>query len=273
MDYHFIYLIKEKQDIDSGASIYKIGKSTQENTRRVKSYPSGSYLILQVACIDCHIMENYLIKIFKELFIIARGREYFEGDSLKMINLIYFIVQSDLNSHTVEYMMTDNNNLSLVVKYDNDAIRYSFDNKDNIIEEYKSHYKYLEIKYNKYVRDTRETMQSLEIKHNNLDKKYQSLEIKCRALRGKVSNEKIDDLCKLNNSSESKINEITTSKKLLIINHNKLVKEYQLLCNNNTNRLCVGLFIIYGITYHIYLEPYSATNWLLLLGSSLFIKI
>ena len=44
MEYHFIYLIKEKQDIDTNEPIFKIGKSTQENTRRVKSYPSGSHL-------------------------------------------------------------------------------------------------------------------------------------------------------------------------------------------------------------------------------------
>ena len=49
MEYHFIYLIKEKQDIDTNEPIFKIGKSTQENTRRVKSYPSGSHLLLQVA--------------------------------------------------------------------------------------------------------------------------------------------------------------------------------------------------------------------------------
>jgi hypothetical protein len=89
MEYHFIYLLKEKRDIDENESIFKIGKSTQENTRRVKSYPSGSHLLLQVACSDCHSMESYLIQEFKNLFILARGREYFRGDVFKMINLIF----------------------------------------------------------------------------------------------------------------------------------------------------------------------------------------
>ena len=38
MEYHFIYLIKDKIDIENESQIYKIGKSCQENTRRVKSY-------------------------------------------------------------------------------------------------------------------------------------------------------------------------------------------------------------------------------------------
>jgi hypothetical protein len=89
MEYHFIYLIKEKQDIDTNEPIFKIGKSTQENTRRVKSYPSGSHLLLQVACDNCHSMETFLIQEFKRRFTLARGREYFRGDVLKMKELIF----------------------------------------------------------------------------------------------------------------------------------------------------------------------------------------
>ena len=111
----FIYFlkciqIKEKQDIDSCSSIYKIGKSTQENTRRVKSYPSGSHLLLQVACTDCHSMETFLIQEFKNLFILSRGREYFRGDVFKMINLIFCVIQNEVNPNNVEYIITDNHN-------------------------------------------------------------------------------------------------------------------------------------------------------------------
>ena len=34
-----------------------------------------------------------------------------------MINLIFFIVQSEVNAHKVEYMMTDNHNLSFETKF------------------------------------------------------------------------------------------------------------------------------------------------------------
>ena len=136
MVYHFIYLLKEKQDVDSGEPIFKIGKSTQENTRRVKNYPSGSHLLLQVACTDCHSMETYLIQEFKNLFILSRGREYFRGDVFKMINLIFCIIQNEVNPNNVEYIITDNHNLSLSVHSKDDYINYSFNNKDNILDEY-----------------------------------------------------------------------------------------------------------------------------------------
>ena len=93
-EYHFIYLLREKQDIDDKLNIFKIGKSTQENTRRVKSYPSGSYLYLQIRCNDCHSMESKLIKKFKNYFVLIRGREYFKGDIHIMMDIIYSFIQT-----------------------------------------------------------------------------------------------------------------------------------------------------------------------------------
>ena len=93
-EYHFIYLLREKQDIDNKLNIFKIGKSTQENTRRVKSYPSGSYLYLQIRCNDCHSMESKLIKKFKNYFVLIRGREYFKGDIHIMMDIIYSFIQT-----------------------------------------------------------------------------------------------------------------------------------------------------------------------------------
>ena len=346
MDYHFIYLIKDKQDIDSGASIYKIGKSTQENTKRVKSYPSGSYLLLQVACNDCHGMETYLIKEFKKLFILARGREYFEGNLFKMINLIFFIVQSEINVHKVEYMMTDNHNLSLVVNYNNDLISYSFNNKDNILDEYnrdlianERKYKHLEIKHNGYIHETGETIQALEVYIKELKKENESLQdltkgsidevheqtkysklndsynelynqfvteqknlssllliknelytvyVNLQEEYNKVSNLYLvnTNLLKttminndtLNKNFTASQTDITTIKKNmngLLGKHNSLLNENLLLKSDHKlpNRLYNGLFayMLYGIMYHIYIEPYTITNWLLLTGSSYFI--
>jgi hypothetical protein len=190
MDYHFIYLIKEKVDIDNDVHIYKIGKSCQANTRRVASYPSGSHLLLQVACDDCHSMETFLIKEFKSLFTLARGREYFEGDPYKMINLIFFMVQTEVNPHKIKYMMTDTYNMSLVCNWDNDYPTYSFNNKDNILDEYnrdliesKRSYKHLEIKYNAHVHDSRERIQSLEKENKGDNEEIDSLTVINKSLR------------------------------------------------------------------------------------------
>ena len=93
-EYHFIYLLREKQDIEDKLNIFKIGKSTQENTRRVKSYQSGSYLYLQIRCNDCHSMETKLINKFKNYFLLVRGREYFKGDIHIMMDIIYSFIQT-----------------------------------------------------------------------------------------------------------------------------------------------------------------------------------
>ena len=93
-NYHFIYLLREKQDIEDKLNIFKIGKSTQENTRRVKSYPSGSNLYLQIRCNDFHSMETKLINKFKNYFILIRGREYFKGDIHIMMDIIYSFIQT-----------------------------------------------------------------------------------------------------------------------------------------------------------------------------------
>lgn len=95
IDYHYIYLIKEKIYIDEEKEVYKIGKSTQENTRRVKSYPSGSKLYLQIRCINCHSEEKKLLKIFNERFKLYRGREYFLGDIELMMDIVYSEVKEE----------------------------------------------------------------------------------------------------------------------------------------------------------------------------------
>ena len=366
MDYHFIYLIKEKVDIDNNVPIYKIGKSCQENTRRVKSYPSGSHLLLHVACDDCHSMETFLIKEFKSLFTLARGREYFEGDPFKMINLIFFMVQTEVNPHKIEYMMTDKYNMSLICNWDNDSPTYSFNNKDNILDEYnrdliesKRTYKHLEIKYNAHVHDSKERIQSLE-KENKIsydkgiecyrdsvmpaiDAQYKSLEIE-KNEEIDTLNESIQFLEKVNNGNNVKIDALTVVNKSLREINTKIVKEHNEikilyvkqdtlhehrniernkinlnqeativdlqnkynkavlenkrleedvtmeLQNNlnqgnilvdlqtkykSSNRLYYGLFtyMLYNMSHHIYMYPYSVTNWLLLSGSSLFVYI
>ena len=73
-------------------NIVKIGKSKQENNKRIKQYPKQSELQIQIICNNCDELERELIKIFKIRFIHRSdiGHEYFEGDIEDMINVIYF---------------------------------------------------------------------------------------------------------------------------------------------------------------------------------------
>jgi hypothetical protein len=89
--YNFIYLIKEREFIITSKNIYKIGKTTQQNNKRLNAYPKGSVLIFHMMCNDCDNIEKILLKKFKNIFLIKKeyGNEYFEGNHLEMIKTIY----------------------------------------------------------------------------------------------------------------------------------------------------------------------------------------
>ena len=71
---NYIYLLQEREFINSKQNIYKIGKTTQPNLKRMNQYSKGSRLLLQSICSDCHIIEKELIKLYKDNF--NRDYEY-----------------------------------------------------------------------------------------------------------------------------------------------------------------------------------------------------
>ena len=87
---HYIYLLQEREFTKTKENIYKLGKSKQENLKRIQNYPNGTVLIIQLQCKNCDIVEKALIKIFKENFKQRTdiGTEYFEGNSDAMQNII-----------------------------------------------------------------------------------------------------------------------------------------------------------------------------------------
>ena len=87
----YIYLLQEREFISLNKEIYKLGKTKQENLKRLKQYSKGSELIIQLQCENCDIAEKNLIIIFKQKFIQRTdiGTEYFEGDKDKMQEIIY----------------------------------------------------------------------------------------------------------------------------------------------------------------------------------------
>lgn len=87
----YIYLLQEREFIKTNEPIYKIGKSKQENLKRICNYPNGTRLIFQVICTGCDNIEKQLINIFKDKYEIQRdiGNEYFKGDYTLMIYDIY----------------------------------------------------------------------------------------------------------------------------------------------------------------------------------------
>jgi uncharacterized C2H2 Zn-finger protein len=106
MNTQYIYLLQEREFIKTKESIYKIGKTKQENNKRFNNYPNGSILLLQIICIDCDKCENLVMKLFKSKYIHCKeiGNEYFKGDYKEMINDIYNIIYNENNDIYIEHI-------------------------------------------------------------------------------------------------------------------------------------------------------------------------
>ena len=93
----YLYLLQEREFVNSGKPIYKLGMTKQENLTRFKQYPKGSLLIMQIICNDCTILEMEVIKLFTDRFILRKdiGNEYFEGDHKSMIDVIYSTIKNE----------------------------------------------------------------------------------------------------------------------------------------------------------------------------------
>ncbi len=92
----YVYLLQEREFINSGESVYKIGRTKQLNDKRFKQYPKNSMLLLQTICNNCVTCENQIMNMFKQKYIhrVDIGREYFEGNFKEMQRDISNIVMS-----------------------------------------------------------------------------------------------------------------------------------------------------------------------------------
>lgn len=86
-NFQYIYLIQERTAVAINKPIYKIGRTSQLNFERFKSYGKGYKILLHVVCDNCIDIELKLINLFKSKYIHSTdyGNEYFEGDYKLMI--------------------------------------------------------------------------------------------------------------------------------------------------------------------------------------------
>lgn len=79
---HYIYLLIEREFINTGEPIYKIGKTTQRNFARFKDYPKDSEVLLYLKCLNCHAAEKAILELFRKKYQAMNqyGHEYFKGD-------------------------------------------------------------------------------------------------------------------------------------------------------------------------------------------------
>lgn len=94
-----LYLIWEREFLKSGEKVFKIGR-TDNIRRRLSQYPKGSRLLFSIYTPDCLTAERELIRKFKSTFKprVDIGREYFEGESYCMIDIISEYVTTQLQN-------------------------------------------------------------------------------------------------------------------------------------------------------------------------------
>lgn len=82
----YIYLIREREFVRLGESVYKIGRS-KNFEKRFESYPKNSEILCCTFTKDQFRAERTLISLFDSLFDQRSdiGREYFEGNRGRMI--------------------------------------------------------------------------------------------------------------------------------------------------------------------------------------------
>jgi hypothetical protein len=154
---NYIYILQEREHINANIPIFKIGKTKQENVKRIKQYPKGSRLILQSDCFDCDKLERKIIELFKKKYIQKKdvGLEYFEGNIDEMKIDIFNQCQQD--------SVLNKNNINSIDWTNDDIVFGGHNNYIKIIDE---NGKYIILyltsdciknnkisKYNKYVID------------------------------------------------------------------------------------------------------------------------
>lgn len=111
-DKEYVYFIHEREFLQARKPIYKLGKTTQWNCRRLQDYPKDSALILVWRVPDCHVVERALIAEFDSLYKKRTdiGAEYYEGDVNKMkstfLRIVKMYPEDELNPGWIRWFVS-----------------------------------------------------------------------------------------------------------------------------------------------------------------------
>jgi len=136
-DTQYIYLLQEREFVNSNKNVYKIGKTTQTNTKRFSQYPKGSILLLQIICINCNNCEKQIIQLFTQKYKLRKdiGNEYFEGNHHGMIADFFEIVVLEQQHVGVENVVVIGEDAFVAIDIEKDSVVEELVVKDpNILE-------------------------------------------------------------------------------------------------------------------------------------------
>jgi hypothetical protein len=91
--FEYVYLLHEREFLNSGRQLYKIGRTSQSPNDRFDDYPKGSCVVFYLRVPDSKASEKAIKAAFKIKFKQDRdiGQEYFEGDVNEMTQTLFFI--------------------------------------------------------------------------------------------------------------------------------------------------------------------------------------
>jgi hypothetical protein len=211
-----LYLIWLKEYIDKNDNVYKIGRS-YDLLSRLKSYPNGSEILFTILCSKSEFCEKKLIELFNEKFTLECKKEYFRGESKKMIEYIKNIIIDECNINDISNISNIHEQYFTIIKkqtYDltnNKKIFYKCvgikgDKKKSCIHKI---FEKLGLNYNgiedlnnlanviKYIKDNK---LKINILNNSLSIDYYKLkelfndDKRCEVLEVKIKNQDIDKI-------------------------------------------------------------------------------
>ena len=96
---HHLYCLIEREFINSGQNVYKVGKSLHL-TQRMSAYPKGSSVISVFKVSNCHALEKVLLKQLDACKGLTNakdvGREYYRGDLKEVMKIFVDVCMTDL---------------------------------------------------------------------------------------------------------------------------------------------------------------------------------
>lgn len=96
---HHLYCLIEREFINSGENVFKVGKSLHL-TQRMSAYPKGSCVISVFKVNDCHMLEKVLLKQLDGCKGLTNardvGREYYRGELKDIMKIFVDVCMTDL---------------------------------------------------------------------------------------------------------------------------------------------------------------------------------
>ena len=131
----YIYLIHCRACVNSGESVFKLGK-TIDFSKRIDGYDKGSIPLLSLYVRECDVFERVLIQLFAAKYRQRRdyGIEYFEGNATSMItDIIEALNAKELGYEPALQPTTKSLDTTLIVKTRTRLInKLNRVNKDNV---------------------------------------------------------------------------------------------------------------------------------------------